>query len=393
MLNLPPENKPRNVTSNFNRNRNIRMKYKISIFLIILSQFAKAQVFSDYVDSSNLNIKKAVDFYKQYLSEFEGTSLPDYSKYWSKDDCKRFKTPDPIVYSISSDYPTYNFGTQKTIFYAREYTNYVHLKTLMTQTDSLNNISVYAITNHYISTNDNSEKIHFISPIKINSHLYSTEKNGNIRYHFLKTHQFNKAKSDQLITLLKKFEKDWGFEPIQFDYYFTNTQDELGAMKGLDYYYGMEQTYPSGIAFPEDKIVYCNGYDENNLHEVLHLYLNPIYEKSPVNHGLIYYLGGSLGQNFNYLINKMNEYLSKYPATDLSTFETLETKDITLHINHTVIGLICKIIDEKEGVNGLKRLLTYNDINTLFKKEFGLDKKEWDSFLKRKFKKYNTLKK
>ena len=46
------------------------MKYKISIFILILSQFAKAQVFSDYVDSANLNIKKAVDFYTQYLSEF-----------------------------------------------------------------------------------------------------------------------------------------------------------------------------------------------------------------------------------------------------------------------------------------------------------------------------------
>ena len=73
------------------------MKYKISIFILILSQFAKAQVFSDYVDSANLNIKKAVDFYTQYLSEFQGTSLPDYGKYWSKDDCNRFKTPVPIV--------------------------------------------------------------------------------------------------------------------------------------------------------------------------------------------------------------------------------------------------------------------------------------------------------
>ena len=61
--------------------------------------------------------------------------------------------------------------------------------------------------------------------------------------------------------------------------------------------------------------------------------------------------------------------------------ETLETKDITLHINHTVIGLICKIIDKKEGVNGLKRLLTYDNMEILFKKEFNLQKKDWHHFL------------
>lgn len=366
------------------------MKYKISIFILIVSQFAKGQIFSNYVDNSDLKIKKAVDFYKQYLSEFRSNSLPEYNKYWPKNDCERFKTPDPAVYSISSDYPTYNFGVQKTIFYARAHANYVHLKTLMAQTDSLKNISVYAITNHYISVNNNTDEIYFISPVKINSKLYSTKTNGNITYHFLKTHKFDKNKSNKLIKLLKKFEDDWGFEPIKFDYYFTNTQDELGAMRGLDYYYGMEQTYPSGIAFPEDRIIYCNGYGEDNLHEVLHLYLNPLYENSPVNHGLIYYLGGSLDHDFDYLINKMNEYLIKYPNTDLSEFETLETKDITLHINHTVVGLICKIIDEKEGVNGLKRLLNYDNLDVLLKNEFSLEKKDWNGFFKKNFKKYKT---
>jgi hypothetical protein len=368
------------------------MKYKILVLILVLNQFAIGQVFSNYVENNNSNIKKAVDFYKQYLAEFGSTTLPDYNHYWTESDCKRYKTPDPIVYSISSDYPTYNFGAQKTIFYAREYSNYVHLKTLMTQIDSLNNISVYAITNNYISLNEKSNKMHFISPMEINSQLYTTQQNGNITYHFLKTHQFDKAKSDKLIDLLKKFEAYWGFEPLKFDYYFTNTQDELGAMRGLDYYYGMEQTNPSGIAFPEDKILYINGYDENNLHEILHLYLNPLYQKSPVNHGLIYYLAGSMGQNFDSLINNMNHYLAKYTNTDLSEFQTLNTKDITLHINHIVIGLICKIIDEKEGVNGLKRILKYDNLFDLFRKEFSLEKKDWNNFLLHNFQKYKTQK-
>lgn len=367
------------------------MRLLASVLFVTLFYFANGQVFTEYVDTSSTDIKKAVTFYKKYLSEFRGYKVPNYKEYWSKEDCERFHTPDPIVYSISSGYPTYNFGVQKSIFYARSNSNYVHLKTLMTQMDSLKNISVYAITNHYISVDRETNNINFIRPIEANKRLYKSVTNGSITYHFLKSHQFNKSKSDSLIRVIEKFEKDWEFDPIEFDYYFTDTQDELGSMKGLDYYFGMEQTYPSGISFPEDKIIYCNGYGEGNFHEVLHLYLNPLYVKKPVNHGLIYYLGGALGHDYDFLIEKMNNYLKKYPETNLSEFQTLQTKDITLHIDHTVIGLICKIIDEKEGVTGLKRLLEYDDVSTLFKVEFGLEQKQWDNFLKQNFRKYNPV--
>jgi hypothetical protein len=340
------------------------------------------------VDEKNPKITEAVRFYKKYLSEFRGYQVPDYTEYWSKNDCERFKTPDPIVYSISSGYPTYNFGVQKSIFYAREYPEFVHLKTMMTQMDSLNNLSVYAITNHYIAVNDSN--LHFIRPVDANSDLYRTVTNGDITYHFLKNHTFNKAKSDSLLRVVKQFESDWSFDPLKVNYYFTETQDELGFIRGLDYYYGMEQSYPSGMSFPGDGVVYCNGYGEGNFHEILHLYLNPLYVKSPVNHGLIYYLGGGLGTSFDALINKMNAYLIEYPDTDLSEFETLMTKDITLHINHTVTGLLCKLIDEKDGQKGLQRLLNYDDMTILFQKEFGLEKPQWNEFLKTNFKKYQS---
>ena len=366
------------------------MKFLFLTVFLVVSLISRCQIFENYVDTNNPKITAAVSFYKQYLSGFKGYQTPDYSQYWCENDSKRYQTPDPIVYSISSEYPTYSFGTQKTIFYAKVHPEFVHLKTLMAHSDSLNNITVYAITNHYIV--DNGKSLHFIRPINANSDQYKTVQNGNITYHFSKEHNFNKAKSDSLLRVIKKFESDWNFDPKKLDYYFTDTQDELGFLRGLDYYYGMEQNTPSGMAFPEDALIYCNGYGENNFHEILHLYLNPLYVKSPVNHGLIYYLGGGLGESFDALINKMNLYLETYPNTNLSEFETLRTKDITLHINHTVAGLLCKIIDNKEGQKGLQRLLEYDNMTTLFQKEFGLEKHQWNEFLKAKFKRYQSAK-
>jgi hypothetical protein len=360
----------------------------LTLFFIIVTLNTQGQINCQYVNTNNLRIQKAVDFYKEYLTEFDENKTPNYSEYWNKKDCERYKVPDPIAYSISSDYSKYNFGTQKTIFYAKEYQDYVHLKTLFADVDSSKNITVYAITNHYIKFYENSKEMYFISPIEVNKELYTTTQNGYITYHHPKYVKFNKQRSDSLILQIREFEKKWEFKPIKFDYFFTKTQDELGVLRGLDYFIGMEQPTPSGMTFPKDKVIYCNGYDEGYLHEVLHLYLNPHYELSPVNHGLIYYLGGSLGFSFDELINKMK----KYPETNLNDFETIKTKDITLNIYNIVIGVICKIIDEKEGVKGLKRLLKYKELNTLFKTEFNLDKKDWGSFIKRNLKKYQTKK-
>ncbi|MFT3907835.1 MAG: hypothetical protein QM737_00285 [Ferruginibacter sp.] len=365
------------------------MKEITTFLFFILCLQTQAQITSQFVNTNDKQIDNAVAFYKSYLQEFENNHLPDYKKFWSSTDCEKYKTPDPIVYLISSDYPTYNYAQEKTIFYVRNHIGYVHLKTLLTNKDSLNNMCIIAITNHYIEIDKNDNAVRFINPLEINKDLYRTTKNQDITYIYPKGIHFNKAKSDSLILKIRAFEKLWSFKPIAFEYYFTNTQDELGALRGLDYFFGMEQSTASGMTFCKDKIIYCNGNGEDYFHEVLHLYLNPLYENSPVNHGLIYYLGGSLGFSFDELINKMNLYLEKYPETNLGDFETLKTKDIQLNIYNIVTGLISKIIYEKEAVEGIKRLLKYKNIEDIFQTEFHIEKQKWDRFLKTNFKKYN----
>lgn len=366
------------------------MKEIITLLFFILCSQTQAQITCQFVNTGDNQIDNAIVFYKSYLEEFENNNLPDYKKFWSNTDCEKYKTPDPIVYSISSDFPAYNFAQQKTIFYARKNIGYVHLKTLLTNKDSSDNVCLFAITNHYIKTDENGNAVRFINPLEINKNLYITKKNQHITYIYPKGINFNKAKSDSLILKIREFEKIWGFVPIDFEYYFTTTQDELGALKGLDYFLGMEQNTASGMAFPEDKIIYCNGNGEGYFHEVLHLYLNPFYKSSPINHGLIYYLGGSLGFSFNELINKMNLYLEKYPETNLGEFEDIQTKDIELNIYNIVTGLISKIIYEKEGVEGIKRVLKYKSIDNIFQTEFHIERQEWDRFLKTNFKKFNN---
>jgi hypothetical protein len=372
----------------YRTNKQKTMKCIWTLILIILFSLSKAQTSISTIDTADKDIQSAIIFYENYLNEFNGQHLPTYSNYWSEDDCMRYNVPDFIVYSIDSDYPTYRFAEQRTIYYARKYSDFVHLKTLFTQVDSSKQITLYAITNHYIAIHDNLNRMHFISPLTINRNQFKKVVNRNITYHFPIEHVFNQQKSDSLLNKIETIEKAWGFQKIYLDYYFADNKDKVAMMKGLDYYLGMDEASPSGMSFDKDRTIFCSGYGEGYLHEILHLYFNPLYIKSPVNHGLIYYLAGGIGHHFDWMIHRMNEYITKYPDTDLSQFESILTKDKMLHIDHTVTGLICKIVDEKEGVAGLKRLLTYSTMDELFLTEFKLQKKDWNGFLKQNFKKY-----
>jgi hypothetical protein len=176
---------------------------------------------------------------------------------------------------------------------------------------------------------------------------------------------------------------------VNIDYYFASNAIELAKMRGLDYDYNMEKTNPSGMTYSEQRMIFCQGLGEGYLHEVLHVYFNPLYEQSPVCHAMIYYLAGGIGNDFNWMIHRMNEYLLRYPDTDLSQYDTLLTKDPMLHIDYVTEGLLCKMMDDKDGIAGLKRALQYKTVSELLQKEFGVDTGSTDAFLKASFKKYD----
>ncbi len=358
-------------------------RFLFCVIGIFLFACASAQM-SYSVDTSQAEIKESVLFLTGYLNEFKNEKLPDLTRYWSEQDCKRSKLPDDMMYSISTDEVTYNFVRRQTVFYAKVYKGYVHLKTLFATTDSSANTTVCAITNHYVQV---GSKPCFISELELHKDFYTEKQVGNIRYHYPKTHVFSQAKANALVDKLKRIEKEWGFKPVKLDYYFADSHEALTHMRGMDYCYGMNEADPSGMSFPETNTIFCHGLGEDYLHEILHLYFNPLYVKSPVCHGLVYYLAGGLGHDFDWMIRRMDQYLRTYPDLDLTGYQDMhmQSKDKMLHIDHVINGLLCKMVYEKSGIPGLKRILAYKTTDEIFEKEFGIAPKDKNTFLRAKF--------
>lgn len=182
------------------------MKKILFLVLVITISFkGYAQVYiNPGVDTTDADINDAIKFYSNYITEFKGKKLPDFSKYWSEEDCKKYKVPDPGVYGLGGDYPTYSMAQIKTIYYAKPQKNgTILLKTIGGYTDSLKRLDVLYISTSFIQK-DSNQKLHFVSPINHYKEKWQTKKLRNVTYTYQKSHVFNVKKADSLVSEIKK---------------------------------------------------------------------------------------------------------------------------------------------------------------------------------------------
>jgi len=343
------------------------------------------------VDTSDNKIVNTINFYRQYLSEIRYDALPDFEKYWGAKDVRQNKIPDPLLYALTSNFPTYLASSSRTVIYVKVLKDYVHLKTLFASSDSLNNVSVTCITNHYISF-DAAGNPHFVNPVSIYTKNWKTVQLRNVTYKFPPYHRFDLSKANTLLSKIKKLEKDWNRKPMRFEYYFTSTKEELSHLRGFDFVITMgNRDSPSGMADHKNNIIYASGLGEDYFHEVVHLYLNPQFEDSPLGEGLATFYGGSKGKSLNWHLRYLNEYLQKHPELDLNSFSNADFQGLNVDHNsnmtYTLQGLLCLLAYQKNGPSGLKRIMTYSSLQDIFSKEFNIQAGQWNSFIR------NTLQK
>ena len=340
-----------------------------------------AQTINGGVDTLEKDVKSAIDFYRSYIQAMRHKDSIDYSKYWSADDCKKYKLPDQIYHIITSDGSSYIMG-KPTIIYIKPSKDYIHIKTLFADADSLGNSTVYLITNHYIKF-DKNNKPFFGSSLDINGANWASKTVRNVTFHFPKIHEFNPKKADSLLTKIEKLEKDWGLIPINIQYYFADTKEEIDALRGCDYDIGLgNRDKPSGMSDDLDNMVFCAGWGENFFHEIVHLYLNHLYPKSPLKEGIAVYYGGSLGHELSWHIPRLNKYLNDHKEIDLSKDDFWYMDNYTNPWS-TIKGMLCLMVYKKDGINGLKRIMTYKSLDEILDKEFLVKSNDMNAFLRK----------
>jgi hypothetical protein len=362
------------------------MKKVALLALLFCSLFAKAQLhINPGVDTTDIKNKKVLAFYSSYINDFKSkTKLTDYKKYWSEQDCKKYRNPDPSVYGIGGDYPTYLMAESKTIYYLKPLKDGVfNIKTLGSWTDSLKNNAVMYMTNQFIKVVDDHQ-MYFIQPIDFYKKNWNKKVFGQVTYYFPKYHQFNREKAQLLIQQIKDLEKQWSLPPKSITYFFADTYDEIQQLRGFDFTIGMGNAdKPMGISNQADNTVFCAGNGENYFHEVVHVYLNPLHPNSPLNEGLAVFYGGSLGRDLSWHTKRLQDYLQLHSEIDLSKLQDFYYMDNYTNPNSTIQGILCNAIYKRDGFQGLKKLMTYPSLNDIFEKEFKIDLKNLNQELRK----------
>lgn len=352
---------------------------------------AMAQIpVNNTIDPADTELNKAVHFLQQYLAEFSPAKqyLPDFSKYWPAEDCQRYRIPDKLVYAINTEIPTYMLGKAR-ILYAKPEGDMVHAMVMFSHVDSSGNVLVTSITNHYISKQtDGTYK--FISPLQLQAANWRTTEFQSVEYHYPAYHKFDKTRAKTLADKIEALEKEWQLRPIYIRYYFADTREEIERYRGFDFTIAMgNRDKPSGMSDGVDNMIWCAGLGEDYFHEVVHVYLNQLYPHSPLIEGLAVFYGGSLGHDLKWHLQRLNAYLDQHPEIDLNNIDDFYYMDNYTNPLSSIQGLMCLMAYKKEGINGLKRTMSYNTFSGFLKKEYGVDSKGWNKFLREKIKEYS----
>ncbi|MEI8279627.1 MAG: hypothetical protein WCG87_07665 [Bacteroidota bacterium] len=360
------------------------MKRLVVLFILLFTtHISFSQIHIDpSVDTLETDVKAAIRFYRSYIKAFKDTSLPNFRKYWPDDDCNAYKFPDQIIYGISSDYPTYRMA-KGTIMYVKPGKEYVQIKTHFGFADSAGYTNTIAITNHFLKL-DNNGSFKFINPLKFTTKGWHTTTVRNVSFCYPPYHIFSKKKADSLIQRIIALEKAWNLEPIKIRYYFANTKEEMQKIRGFDFTPDMgNRDKPSGISDSKDNIIYCAGWGENYFHEVVHIYLNRHYPNSPLKEGLAVFYGGSMGHSLGWHLQRLNNFLNEHTDIDIIDPAALGYMDNYTNPRSAILGLICQLAYDKDGMAGLKNIMSYDNIEDIMHYEFNISAQKCDGFLRR----------
>ncbi|TNE31085.1 MAG: hypothetical protein EP346_01800 [Bacteroidetes bacterium] len=356
------------------------MKYLLSLAFLLSTLSISAQLeYNVGVDTTSNSNPEILHFLKGYLDEMMTQAEAEPQSYFLAEDVEKFVEPDYIMKLIGGRNMYQH--TRKTVLSIRDFDDYTRVQVLFSVDVEGYPFQVYGVGNYYVTRINGDWKLRV--PAAVLTEDWHSAAVRHIHYHFPPYHSFNRVRAMELSAKVEKLESDWGVEPIDIEYYFADTQDEIEALKGFDYNIFMaKNTAAGGFAFVEEGYTFSSGWGEGYFHEIVHIYLNRLYPNSPLQEGIAVYYGGSMGQEATWHYGRLADYLKEHPEISPSSPDFYYMDDKT-NPQTTLAASICSYVFEKEGLAGLKRLMDYTDIKELYASEFDLHSTdEIDAFLR-----------
>ncbi|MCX7929027.1 MAG: hypothetical protein N2558_05110 [Patescibacteria group bacterium] len=340
------------------------------------------------IDTSSTEHKEVLRFWTEYIKSRPSKNSTDYLEFWNDNDKNLFKQPDLILHSINTEYSTLAMGYPTILSILPYQKDFFEIKTAIGWADNTGHVSLLAIVNHYVKKNEGNYKL-FV-PLNIKENINSIENDDFIIYSLANT----AIPSDtlrQLSAFISNLKSDYGLaDNKKLLIIYGKNSKETETILGFDFNLMSSTNNPSsGISDLSNNLIILNGLS-SIFHETTHIYLNPLFPESPLLEGLATFYGGSMGKSLAEGIRFIHSYVKA--NTKINLYEKM--KEGSFYINneynptYILQGLLIQIAYDKNGIEEIKRLLAYRDLNEIFEIYFNLKGTDSiDKFLKSELKK------
>ena len=87
-------------------------------------------------------------------------------------------------------------------------------------------------------------------------------------------------------------------------------------------------------------------------------------------------------------LNKLNVFIKENPEVKIDNSQSFYYQDSQTNPQYAIQGLLCHLAYEKGGVEGLKKLMNYKNIEQIYTDFFKVNEEKVNEFLKEEIKKY-----
>lgn len=238
-----------------------------------------------------------------------------------------------------------------------------------------------------------NNKYYFYDAVEYNTRFWNVKKVGNIKYIY--SNKLDMAKAKEMDKFNTSFAEKFNTEPLQIIYYKCDDPEQMFKMLGFDYIENMYYSLSGGLAYPWVNTLVAGNNSELYEHEAVHFYISALFNNvnRSISEGYATYIGGSGGVKISRLAVFAKEYLNKNPNADISALAT----DFNIRVNggtplfYILNALVCKDVDEKIGIEGIKRLHSPepgDDYFATLKRVNGIGKEEFPAYIKGLLAKY-----
>lgn len=381
------------------------MKTPLLLLSLFISLFCCAQQqfqVNHGIDTSNVDTKAILKKWKKYVS-FDADYLnreaqQTFGGFWSERMIKKYKYPDLLNYCGALSPSLLGLGLSNKVIAISKRNGFYWLKSIFYYAENDSVFVPIAITNYPFTNESNDFRLH--NTLLLNTSTWKEKRVGQIVYHYNSSHKFNSKTAFKANSAYVQLTSLFGIKPEELNYYIFENCDNLYQTIGFDYRIGMGgENNRCGYYDAKNNRIYTGGYQnpEFHEHEIIHIINNSFSNAHNwFLAGISGYWGGHFGKNLNYHIDRVYDYLKKNPDVNLNNILAHSKLDDFTNPTYVYGGIFCHLALQKNGINGLKRLLSYgtsdDDFYNAINKELGIQQNEIHTTMMKLLEEYSTNK-